>query len=128
MAISQNLLEMDYREFTVAFPMKLFKFSNSKEVCSCPPSIDDCVCSSTISACHIAAAGTMITINPQRDKPLFIDSGRASLYWFLARQGESLSWSRLCGVTRGHARIDLTLGEILAYIGDGESFLLSFFV
>lgn len=125
---TQNLLEMDYREFTVSMPLKLFKYTNSTEVCGCPPDMDECVCSSTISACHIATAGVMITINPQREQPMFIDSGRASLYWFIARRGDSVPWSRLCGVTRGHSRIDLKLSEILDYVGDNDSFVLSFFL
>lgn len=125
---SQTLLEMDYREFTVSVPLKLFKYSNSTEVCTCPAEIEECVCSNTISACHIPAAGMMLTINPQRDRPMFIDSGRASLYWYVARRGEAIPWSRLCGVTRGHSRIDLTKSEILDYVGDSDAFVLSFFI
>ena len=124
----QNSLEMDYREFTVSVPLKLFKYTNSTEVCSCPPSIEECVCSNTISACHIAAAGVMLTINPQREQPIFIDGGRASLYWYVARRGDSIPWSRLCGVSRGHSRIDLTKNEILDHVRDNDSFVLSFFV
>ena len=126
--LPQNLLEMDYREFTVSLPLKLFKYTNSLEKCTCPEEIEECVCSNTISACHVVAAGMMLTINPQRDRPMFIDGGRASLYWYLPHKAESLSWSRSCGVTRGHARIDLTMREILDYVGESDAFVFSFFI
>lgn len=89
MAHLQDLLELEYREYHISLPLKLFQFSNPTEKCRCLPDTvegGDCICSSTITACHVTAADVMVTVNPkQADHPLHIDSGRTTCYWFVLR-------------------------------------------
>ena len=123
----QSLVEMEYREYTLSIPAKLFAYVDDS-TCRCLPGTVECVCSSGISACHIMSAGFLLTINPNQEFPVFIDSGKSPCYWNLPRRGAALPWSSLSGVTYGHSNIPLTLSQILNYTGDSEFLPFYFFL
>ena len=118
---------MEYHEYKLSVATKLFKYVDDSP-CRCLPGTRECVCSSSITACHVHSAGFLFTINPRLDFPIFIDSGKSPCYWHLPHRGDSIAWTKLCGVTYGHSHVQLTLNEILVSAGDSDSFCFNFFL